>query len=80
MYVEFAGSGPLLVAVMVKVPVPPTFTGVVPVLVMVSPALFTCIVLSSVWLLFIGVSVPCCCCVVGCGCSCHCGCYWCGEC
>ena len=42
-----AGSGPLLVAVMVKVPVPPTFTGVVPVLVMVSPALFTCIVLSG---------------------------------
>ena len=36
----FAVSGPLLVAVIVKVPVPPTFTGVVPVLVMVKMALF----------------------------------------
>ena len=36
-----AVCGPLLVVVMVKVPVCPTFTGVVPVLVMVKTALFT---------------------------------------
>ena len=35
-----AGSGPLLVTVRVKVPVPPTFTGVVPVLVIAKFALF----------------------------------------
>ena len=38
-----AVSGPLLVAFSVNVPVPPTFTGVVPVLVMVKTALFTCV-------------------------------------
>ena len=63
-----------------RVPVPPTFTGVVPVLVINTiPALFTCIVLSGMvtvvgilsMLLLRGLVV-----VV----PRHCGCYWCGEC
>ena len=51
-----AGSGPLLVVVMVKVPVPPTFTGVVPVLVIDNCALFTCIVLLGI-VVVVGYSV-----------------------
>ena len=51
-----AVCGPLLVAVIVKVPVLPTFIGVVPVLVMVMLAILFMVIVLSVIVVVVGYS------------------------